>query len=83
MGKMLTHGRNTDTSLSGFALSHYILMRIDENDHTVKRLTKDLNGRENYFLTLASVLEDVGWIEQESSGEYIITDKGNSEAKKY
>ena len=37
----------------------------------------------NYFLTLASVLEDVGWIEQESSGEYIITDKGNSEAKKY
>ena len=58
-------------------------MRIDENDNTVKRLTKDLNGRENYFLTLASVLEDVGWIEQESSGEYIITDKGNSEAKKY
>ena len=58
-------------------------MRIDENDHTVERLTKDLNSRENYFLTLASVLEDVGWIEQESSGEYIITDKGNSEAKKY
>ena len=40
-------------------------MRIDENDHTVERLAKDLNGRENYFLTLASVLEDVGWIEQE------------------
>lgn len=58
-------------------------MRMDENDHTVERLTMDLNGRENYFLTLASVLEDVGWIEQESSGEYIITDKGNSEAKKY
>jgi predicted transcriptional regulator len=56
-------------------------MRIDENDHTVERLTKDLNGRENYFLTLASVLEDVGWIEQESSGEYIITDKGNSSEK--
>lgn len=58
-------------------------MRMDENDHTVERLTKDLNSRENYFLTLASVLEDVGWIEQESSGKYIITDKGNSEAKKY
>jgi Mn-dependent DtxR family transcriptional regulator len=58
-------------------------MRIDENDHTVEKLTKDLNSRENYFLTLASILEDVGWIEQESSGECIITDKGNSEAKKY
>jgi predicted transcriptional regulator len=58
-------------------------MRIVEYEHTVERLTKDLNGRENYFLTLTSVLEDVGWIEQESSGEYIITDKGNSEAKKY
>ena len=58
-------------------------MRIDENDHTVERLTKDLNSRENYFLTLASILEDVGWIEQESSGVCIITDKGNSEAKKY
>ncbi len=58
-------------------------MRIDENDHTVERLTEDLNGREKFFLTLASILEDVGWIEQESSGEYIITDKGNSEAKKY
>lgn len=58
-------------------------MRIDENDHTVERLTEDLNSREKYFLTLASILEDVGWIEQESSGEYIITDKGNSEAKKY
>lgn len=54
-------------------------MRIDENDHTVERLTKDLNSRENYFLTLASILEDVGWIEQESRGECIITDKGNSE----
>jgi predicted transcriptional regulator len=58
-------------------------MRIDENDHAVERLTQDLNDRENYFSTLASILEDVGWIEQESSGEYIITDKGNSEAKKY
>jgi hypothetical protein len=31
----------TVTSLSGFALAEYILMRIDENDHTVERLTKD------------------------------------------
>jgi hypothetical protein len=53
-------------------------MRVDENDHAVERLTQDLNDRENYFSTLTSILEDVGWIEQKSSGEYIITDKGNS-----
>ena len=29
--------------------------------------------------TLTSILEDIGWIEQEPSGKYIITDKGNSE----
>jgi hypothetical protein len=83
MGKMLPTAEITVTSLSGFALAEYILMRIDENDHAVERLTQDLNDRENYFSTLASILEDVGWIEQESSGEYVITGKGNSEAKKY
>ena len=49
----------------------------------MEKLTQDLNGRENYVSTVVSILEDVGWIEQEPSGKYIITDKGNSEAQKY
>jgi Mn-dependent DtxR family transcriptional regulator len=49
----------------------------------VQMLTHELDAKENYVSTLASILEDVGWIEQKPSGKHIITDKGNSEAQKY
>jgi Mn-dependent DtxR family transcriptional regulator len=58
-------------------------MRIVKNDDTVEELTQGLEGKESYISTLASILEDVGWIEQKPSGKYMITDKGNSEAQKY
>lgn len=50
---------------------------------TVEKLVQDLDGKERYVSTLVSILEDVGWVEQEPSGRYIITDKGNSDAQKY
>ena len=50
---------------------------------TVQTLVQDLDGKEKYVSTLVSILEDVGWIEQEPSGKYIITNKGNSEAQMY
>lgn len=50
---------------------------------TVEKLVQDLDGKERYVSTLVSILEDVGWVEQEPSGKFIITDKGNSEAQKY
>jgi len=42
-----------------------------------------LDGKENYVSSLVSVLEDIGWIKLEPSGKYIITDKGETEARKY
>ena len=50
---------------------------------TVQKLVQDLDGKEKYVSTLVSILEDVGWIEQEPSGKYIITGKGKSDAQKY
>lgn len=50
---------------------------------TVEKLVQDLDGKERYVSTLVSILEDVGWVEQEPSGRYITTDKGNSDAQKY
>ena len=50
---------------------------------TVQKLVHDFDGEEKYVSTLVSILEDVGWIEQEPSGKYIITNKGNSEAQMY
>jgi Mn-dependent DtxR family transcriptional regulator len=50
---------------------------------TVQKLVQDLDGKEKYVSILVSILEDVGWIEQEPSGKYIITNKGNSEAQMY
>jgi hypothetical protein len=53
-------------------------MRIVVEGDTVQKLVQNLDGKEKYVSTLVSILEDVGWVEQEPSGKYIITDKGNS-----
>ena len=58
-------------------------MRIVVVGDTVEKLVHDLNSNEKYVSTLLSILEDVGWVEQEPSGKYIITNKGNSEAHIY
>jgi Mn-dependent DtxR family transcriptional regulator len=58
-------------------------MRIAVEGETVEKLVHELYGKGKYVSTLVSILEDVGWIEQEPSGKYIITDKGNSEAQMY
>ncbi|MDQ3838000.1 MAG: hypothetical protein M3297_01890 [Thermoproteota archaeon] len=58
-------------------------MRIVAEGDTVEELTQGLDDKENYVSTLTSILEDIGWIEQEPSGKYIITEKGNSEAQNY
>ena len=58
-------------------------MRIVVEGGTVEKLVQDLDGKERYVSTLVSILEDVGWVEQEPSGKFTITDKGNSDAQKY
>jgi Mn-dependent DtxR family transcriptional regulator len=58
-------------------------MRIAVEGDTAEKLVQDLDGKEKYVSTLVSILEDVGWIEQEPSGKYITTNKGNSEAQMY
>jgi Mn-dependent DtxR family transcriptional regulator len=58
-------------------------MRIVVEDDTVEKLVHDLDTKEKYVSTLASILEDIGWIEQEPSDKYIITNKGNSKAQMY
>jgi Mn-dependent DtxR family transcriptional regulator len=58
-------------------------MRIAVEGDTAEKLVQDLDGKEKYVSTLVSILEDVGWIEQEPSDKYIITNKGNSEAQMY
>jgi Mn-dependent DtxR family transcriptional regulator len=55
-------------------------MRIVVEGDTVENLVQDLDGKERYVSTLVSILEDVGWVEQEPNGKYIITDKGSSDA---
>jgi Mn-dependent DtxR family transcriptional regulator len=58
-------------------------MRIVVEGETAEKLVQDLDGKEKYVSTLVPILEDVGWIEQEPSGKYITTNKGNSEAQMY
>ena len=55
-------------------------MRIVVEGDTVQKLVHDFDGKERDVSTLVSILEDVGWFEQEPSGKYIITDKGSSDA---
>ena len=42
---------------------------------TVEKLVQDFDGKERYVSTLVSILEDVGWVEQEPSGKFTITDR--------
>ena len=58
-------------------------MRIVVEGDTIQKLVHDLDGKEKYVSTLVSILKDVGWIEQEPSGKYKITNKGKSEAQMY
>jgi Mn-dependent DtxR family transcriptional regulator len=58
-------------------------MRIVVEGDTIQKLVQNLDGKEKHVSTLVSILKDVGWVEQEPSGKYIITDKGNSEAQMY
>ena len=73
----------TVTRLTGLELAGYVLMRIVGQDDTVEELTQGLDDKESYVSTLTSILEDIGWIEQDSSGKYTFTDKGNSEVQNY
>ena len=73
----------TVTRLTGLELAGYVLMRIVGQDDTVEELTQGLDDKESYVSTLTSIREDIGWIEQDPSGKYIITDKGNSEVQNY
>jgi DNA-binding IclR family transcriptional regulator len=69
----------TITRLTGLELAGYVLMRIVGEGDTVEELTQRLDDKESYVSTLTSILEDIGWIEQDPSG----ADKGNSEAQNY
>lgn len=51
-------------------------MRIVVVGDMVEKLVHDLDTNEKYVSTLISILEDVGWVEQDPSGKYIITNKG-------
>jgi Mn-dependent DtxR family transcriptional regulator len=73
----------TVTRLAGLELAGYVLMRIAGEGDTVEELTQGLDDKESYVSTLTYILEDIGWIEQDPSGKYTITDKGNSEAQNY
>jgi Mn-dependent DtxR family transcriptional regulator len=73
----------TVTRLTGLELAGYVLMRIVGEGDMVEELTQGLDDKESYVSTLTSILEDIGWIEQDPSGKYTITDKGNSEAQNY
>jgi Mn-dependent DtxR family transcriptional regulator len=73
----------TVTRLTGLELAGYVLMGIVGEGDTVEELTQGLDDKESYVSTLTSILEDIGWIEQDPSGKYTITDKGNSEAQNY
>jgi hypothetical protein len=73
----------TVTRLTGLELAGYVLMRIVGEGDTVEVLTQSLDDKESYVSTLTSIREDIGWIEQDPSGKYIITDKGNSEVQNY
>lgn len=69
----------TPRCLSGLELARYVLRRLTENADSIGTLTPAFDGDEKFVSSIVSFLEDIGWMIQQPTGRYVITDKGKNE----
>lgn len=73
----------TPRCLSGLELARYVLRRLTENADSIGTLTPAFDGDEKFVSSIVSFLEDIGWMIQQPTGRYVITDKGKNEEQWY
>jgi predicted transcriptional regulator len=60
--------------LAGLELAKYILLRIVENKEGIEQLAEDFDNDVRFITHVIEFLKDVGWIRQNSTGTYQMTD---------
>jgi predicted transcriptional regulator len=45
----------------------------------IEELTQDFDDNEDFVLSIIAFLKEIGWLKEEQSGKYIITDEGAAE----
>ncbi|HEU4445910.1 MAG TPA: hypothetical protein VFR94_14640 [Nitrososphaeraceae archaeon] len=57
-------------------MARHVLKRLTENGDPVGTLTSAFNCDGKFVSSIVSFLEDIGWMKQQPSGQYVIADRG-------
>ena len=60
--------------LGGLELAKYLLLRLVDNNESIERLAQDFDNDVRFINGVVKFLKDVGWIKQDSTGGYQMTD---------
>ena len=60
--------------LGGLELAKYILLRLVVHNESIERLAQDFDNDVRFINGVVKFLKDVGWIKQDSTGGYQMTD---------
>ena len=60
--------------LTGLELAKYILLRLVDNNESIEQLAEDFDNDVRFIDGVVMFLKDVGWIVQDSTGSFQMTD---------
>jgi hypothetical protein len=61
-------------TLTGLELAKYISLRLVNNNTTIEQVALDFENDVRFVTRVVKFLKDIGWIKEDSSGIYQITD---------
>jgi hypothetical protein len=65
-------------TLSGLSLAKYVLKRLVNDHESVEKIAVDFGGDKKFIIGVIHFLDDIGWIRQDSTGNYRMTRKGKT-----
>jgi hypothetical protein len=60
--------------LTGLELAKFILLRLVNNNESIEQVAEDFDNDVRFIDGVVKFLKDVGWIVQDSTGGYQMTD---------
>lgn len=66
------------STLSGLSLAKYVLERIVDYHESVEKIAEDFDNDDEFIFGVVDFLNYIGWIKQDSHGNYRITTKGKT-----
>ena len=59
--------------LVGLELAKYIMLRVVNNHENIEKVSEDFGNDVRFISHVVKFLKDVGWIKQDDSGDYKMT----------